>query len=132
MPTLKRKLKLLFKENVQLRKDCVRLRQKWTEEIGNKEKLILLSLKPIENLNLRDWTSVTRQVGSRRRTREGATCVLSPFFSVGWHTQERKDEKYTSCRGTVLSAWELPPVGRTEERLGRKGKWLPRGTGTTP
>ena len=35
-------------------------RQKWKEEIGNKETLILLSMKPIDNLNLRDWSSINR------------------------------------------------------------------------
>ena len=30
-------------------------REKWTEEIGNKEMLILPSLKPIDNLILGDW-----------------------------------------------------------------------------
>ena len=55
---MKRKLNWLFRENAQLRKDFARLRQKWTEEIGNKEMLILHSQKPIENLNLRDCSSI--------------------------------------------------------------------------
>ena len=58
MPTLKRKLNCLFTKNLQPRKDYLSLRQKWTEEIGNKEMLTFLSMKPIENLNLRDWSSV--------------------------------------------------------------------------
>ena len=47
-----------------------------------------------------------RAINSRRRTREGPepACVQTPLM-LGWHTQEGKDE-LTSCRGTVLSAWQ--------------------------
>ena len=69
----------------------------------------------------------------RRRTREGPenACVQTPLQS-GWHTQEEKDE-LTSCRGSVQSAWQKPPVRREGGRAGlpKKGKWPPRGTGTT-
>ena len=46
--------------------------------------------------------------------------------------QGEKDE-FTSYRCTVQSAWQKPPVSRTrrESRAARKGKWPPRGTGTT-
>ena len=46
--------------------------------------------------------------------------------------QGEKDE-LTSCRGTVQSAWQKPPVRRKGGRAGlpKKGKWPPRGTGTT-
>ena len=75
-----------------------------------------------------------RQVRNRRqRTREGpeAACVQTPLQS-GWHTQGGKDE-LTSCRGTVWSAWQKPPVRRKGGRAGlpKKGEWPPRGTGTT-
>ena len=40
-------------------KDDLRLRQKWTWEIGNKEILILLSMKP-KNSNLKDWSCIRR------------------------------------------------------------------------
>ena len=33
-----------------------------------------------------------------------------------WHTQGKKGE-LTSCRGTVQSAWQKPPVRRKEEEL---------------
>ena len=69
----------------------------------------------------------------RRRTREGPepACVLPPKC-VGWHTQGVKDE-LTSCRGYRLVGVAIPPVSREGGRAGlpKKGKWPPRGTGTT-
>ena len=44
-----RKQNELFKVNVQLRKDYLRLRWKWTETVGKEDILILLSTKPINN-----------------------------------------------------------------------------------
>ena len=75
-----------------------------------------------------------RQVVNRwRRTREGPepARVLPPMLLV-WHMHGRKDE-LTSCRGTVQSAWQKSPVSREGGRAGlpKKGKWQPRGTGTT-
>ena len=67
-----------------------------------------------------------RQVKNRRRrTREGPepACVQTPLRS-GWHTQGGNDE-LTSCRGTVSET----KGGRAG--LPKKGKWPPRGTGTT-
>ena len=57
--------------------------------------------------------------------------MQTPFLP-GWHMQGRKDE-LTSCRGTVQSAWQKPPVSREGGRAGlpARGKWPPRGTGTT-
>ena len=54
----------------------------------------------------------------RRRTRKGPepACVQTPFLR-GWHTQGVKDE-LTSCRGTVKSAWQKPPVRREGGRAG--------------
>ena len=69
---------------------------------------------------------VAREMGSprlasnrRRRTREGSepACVQAPFFVLGCHTQGGKGE-LTSCRGTVWSAWCVPPVSRTKGRPG--------------
>ena len=60
------KLNCLFKENAQLRKDHLRVRQKWTQEIGNEEMLILPSIKPIENSNLKDWSCIRRINGQIR------------------------------------------------------------------
>ena len=58
------------------------------------------------------------------------TCVCANTSPLGWHMQGRKD-KLTSCRGTVQSAWQKPPVRRKGGRAGlpKKGKWPPRGTG---
>ena len=61
------------------------------------------------------------------------TCVCAKtliHFGVA-HAGE-KDE-LTSCRGTVKSAWQKPPASREGGRAGlpKKGKWPPRGTGTT-
>ena len=51
-------------------------------------------------------------------SRGSRTCVCaSSFFVLGWHTQGGKGE-LTSCRGTVLSAWCVPPVSRTKGRPG--------------
>ena len=49
-----------------------------------------------------------------------------------WPGGTRREGKgeLTSCRGTVQSAWQGPPVSRTrrKSRAARKGKWPPRGT----
>ena len=74
-----------------------------------------------------------RQVRNRRRrTREGPepVCVQTPIQQGG--TKGWKDE-LTSCRGTVKSSWQKPPVRRKGGRAGlhQKGKWPPHGTETT-
>ena len=61
----------LFWENAQLRKDYLRLKQKFSYEIGNKDMLMLLSLKPIENSNLRDWSFVSCITGQIRLKEKG-------------------------------------------------------------
>ena len=66
MSTWSRKPNWLFKENAQVREDYLMLRQKWTEEIWNKEKLILFFLKSIESLNLKDWSFIKRINGQIR------------------------------------------------------------------
>ena len=65
-------------------------------------------------------------------SRGSRTCVCADPLVHGWHTQGVKDES-TSCRGTVKSAWQKPPVRRKGGRAGlpKKGRWPPRGTGTT-
>ena len=80
------------------------------------------------------WMGSPRHVTNRRRrTREGPelACAQAPLV-MGWHMQREKDE-LTSCRGTVQSAWQKPPVRRKGGRAGlpKMGKWPPRGTGTT-
>ena len=60
--SLKRKLNELFRKHVQLRKDYLRLRLKWTEEIGNEEMLILLFMKLIDSWNPRDWKSIGQSI----------------------------------------------------------------------
>ena len=52
MNSLKGMLIMLFKENSQPRQNYLKRRENWTEEIWNKEMLILPSMKPIENSNL--------------------------------------------------------------------------------
>ena len=74
---------------------------------------------------VKEQTDVARGMGSprrasnrRRRTHEGPrTCVCANTLSVGWHTQGGKGE-LTSCRGTVLSAWQKPPVSHQGGRAG--------------
>ena len=58
--------------------------------------------------------------------------VRKPICDLGSHTQGGKDES-TSCRGTVQSVWQKPPVRRKggRARLPKNGKWSPRGTETT-
>ena len=66
-------------------------------------------------------------------SRGARTCVcVNTFCERVAHAGERMDE-LTSCRGTVQSAWQKPPVWRKGGRTGlpKKGKWPPRGTGTT-
>ena len=43
--------------------------------------------------------------------------VCKHLYRSGSHTQGRKDE-LTSCRGTVQSAWQKPPVSRKGGRTG--------------
>ena len=69
----------------------------------------------------------------RRRTREGPepACVQT-LLSPGWNRRRVKGE-LTSCRGTVWSAWQKPPVGRKEEEPGcpqgqESGRHVVRGT----
>ena len=88
-------------------------------------------------------TKMARGMGSprqafnrRRRTREGPepACVRAPLIG-GWHTQGRKDE-FTSCRGTVQSAWQKPPVRRKGGRAGLparvSGRHAVRGRQSSP
>ena len=72
MSTWSRKLNRLFKENAQL---IIGWRTHGRREIGNKEMLILLSLKPVENLNLSDWTSFRRLNGQIRLKEKRSICV---------------------------------------------------------
>ena len=57
--------------------------------------------------------------------------VCEHLCVMGWHTQGEKDE-LTSCRGTVLSAWQKPPVSREGGRAGLparvSGRHVVRGT----
>ena len=63
------------------------------------------------------------------------TCVCANTFPTGWHTQEGKDE-LTSCRGTVESAWQKPPVRRKGGRAGLparvSGRHVVRGRQSSP
>ena len=79
MPTLKRKLNWLFKEHAHHKKDYLRLRQKSTQKIGNKEMLILLSMKPIENLNLRDWSFI-KQINGQIRLKGKRSSYLEKWI----------------------------------------------------
>ena len=36
----------------------------------------------------------------------------------------RKGREYTSCRGTVQSAWQVPPVRRKKGRRGCLQRWV--------
>ena len=69
-------------------------------------------------------------------SRGSLTCVCASTFSlVGWHTQGEKDE-WTSCRGTVQSAWQKPPVRRKGGRAGLSarvsGRHVVRGRQSSP
>ena len=72
----------------------------------------------------------------RRRTREGPepACVQTPF-EVGVAHAGGKDE-LTSCRGTVQSAWQKPPVRRKGGRAGLparvSGRHVVRGRQSSP
>ena len=84
----------------------------------------------------REMGSPRQAKNRRRRTREGPepACVQAPF-QMGWHTQEWKDE-LTSCRGTVWSAWQKPPVRRKGGRAGLparvSGRHVVRGNRQAP
>ena len=69
MSTLNRKADLAVQGECAALKIYLKLRQKWTEEIVNREKLILPSLKPIENSNLKGWSFV-RRINGQIRLRE--------------------------------------------------------------
>ena len=74
---------------------------------------------------------VPQQAAADSRGVPEPACVQTPWL-LGWHTQGEKDE-LTSCRGTVQSAWQyLQWVAKEgEPGCSQKGKWPPRGTGTT-
>ena len=56
--------------------------------------------------------------------------VRAPM-SCGWHMQGGKGE-LTSCRCTVQSAWQKPPVKRKGGRIGLwPGGWGPQGVAAT-
>ena len=61
--------------------------------------------------------------------------VCKHLFPEGWHTQGEKDE-LTSCRGTVQSAWQKPPVRRKGGRAGLparvSGRHVVRGRQSSP
>ena len=81
--------------------------------------------------------SPRRATDRRRRTRKGPepACVRAPFGTWAWHLQGRKDES-TSCRGTVLSAWQKPPARRKGGRAGLparvSGRHVVRGRQSSP
>ena len=90
--------------------------------------------KAIETMTVARVMGSPRQACNRRwgPARVPNLRVCKHLHSSGWHMQGVKDE-LTSCRGTVWSAWQKPPVSREGGRAGlpRKGEWPPRGTGTT-
>ena len=67
--------------------------------------------------------------------RGSRTCVCANTFGGGWHMQVCKDE-LTSCRGTVQSAWQKPPVRRKGGRAGLparvSGRHVVRGRQSSP
>ena len=80
-----------------------------------------------------DWVPRYAKNGLRR-AREGPepVCVQTPFSVTVWHTPEEKGEQ------DVLPWYRLVGVAsassesqRRENLAARKGKWSPRGTGTT-
>ena len=92
-----------------------------------------MTLKPVPTSG-RQGDGVSK-AGQKQR---GGGLARVPNLRVCKHPDWRvahagvKDE-LTSCRGTVQSVWQKPPVKRKGGRSGlpRKGKWPPRGTGTT-
>ena len=78
----------------------------------------------------RDGVRKARPQQAEADSQGSRTCVCANT-KPAWHTQEEKDE-LTFCRGTVQSAWQKSPVRRKGRAgLPKKGKWPPRGTGTT-
>ena len=59
----KKQLHELFKVNVQLREDYLRLKWRWLEKVAKGENLILLQTKPINNLCHKDWSCIRRIIG---------------------------------------------------------------------
>ena len=72
-----------------------------------------------------DGVSKARPKQAAADPRGSQTCVCANTYLGGWHMQGEKGE-LTSCRGTVQSETQ-----RRKSRAARKGKWPPRGTGTT-
>ena len=69
-------------------------------------------------------------------SRGSRTCVCAnTLCRSGWHIQREKDE-LTSCRGTVQSAWQIPPVSREGGRAGLparvSGRLVVRGRQSSP
>ena len=88
-----------------------------------------------------DASMMARGMGSpryvrnrRRRAREGLepACVRAPFCHWRWHTQGGKDELTpTPWYHLVGVAKTSSETQRRKSGAARKGKWPPRGTGTT-
>ena len=94
----------LFKVNVQLRKGFLWLKWRWTQGM--------------------------QRTGGGGPGRVQNLSVCEYFIAGEAHAGEKGD--LTFCRFTVSSAWQKSPGRRNEEdRAARKGKWSPRGTGTT-
>ena len=84
------------------------------------------------------WMASSRHATNRRRrTRKGPepACVRALFGLRGGTRREVKDE-LTSCRGTVYSAWQKPPVRRKGGRAGLparvSGRHVVRGRQSSP
>ena len=102
MSILNRKLNWLFKENAELRKDYVRLRQKWTWEIENEEMLIYPSMKPIENSNLKDWSCI-RRINGQIRLREKRLIYVENWK---WETESSKKVAQKNCQ-EIEESWRI-------------------------
>ena len=80
------------RKNVQRREDYLRLRLKWIEEVGKEEILILLSMKPINNLNHRNLSYVRRINGWIKLERETQSRLFGELSTKNQIYQEHHEK----------------------------------------
>ena len=92
----------LFKVTVWLSEDYPRLKLQWTEEVGKEDILILLSMKPINSLNHRDWVFFRRISGLiKLRGLEATKQALGGANRRKWETRPRSSERMQSLRASA-------------------------------
>ena len=89
----------LCKMNVQFREDYPRLKQTWTEKVGKGEILILLFMKPINNVNHKDWSYIRRISGLIKHKEK----AIEYFGELGTKNRIYQEHHARDCQETKES-----------------------------